>query len=151
MKSLPALLLVSSLFSLCGAGPLSAADKWKQPHPHSSGADLLQYCQLTDEVISQLRCDYYVQGVADLATSPVRGVVLACIPRGLNRTELMQLATEYLASLERQELEKKSAASLILREFRKKYPCPKKAKPKISKAMADALRRMEAAKKEKTQ
>jgi hypothetical protein len=152
MKFLIALILVSTLSTFYRTAPASAADEWKQPHPHSSGAELLPYCQQTDLIVSQLRCDYYVQGVADLATFPVKGAPLACIPKGLNRTELMQLTTEYLASLEPIELEQKSAASLILKELKKKFPCPKKAKPEMSKAMADALkRRIEAANKEKAQ
>jgi hypothetical protein len=152
MKFLIPLILVSALSTFYGTAPVSAADKWKQPHPHSSGADLLPYCQQTDMVVSQLRCDYYVQGVADLATFPVKGTPLACIPKGLNRTELMQLTTEYLASLEPGELEQKSAASLILKELKKKFPCPKKAKPGMSKSMVNAMkRRLEAASKEKTE
>jgi hypothetical protein len=152
MKLLTPLILVSALSSFYGAVPARAADEWKQPHPHSSGAELLPYCQQTDAVISQLRCDYYVQGVADLATFPVKGAPLACIPKGLNRTELMQLTTEYLASLEPSELEQKSAASLILKELKKKFPCPKKAKPGMSKSMVNAMkRRLEAASKEKAE
>jgi hypothetical protein len=152
MKFLIALILVSAHSTFYAATPASAADEWKQPHPHSSGAELLPYCQQTDLVVSQLRCDYYVQGVADLATFPIKGSPLACIPRGLNRTELMQLTTEYLASLEPHELEQNSAASLVLKEFRKKFPCPKNAKPKMSKKMADALKtRLKAADKEKPQ
>ena len=152
MKFLIALIFVSTLSIFHGTAPASAADEWMQPYPHSSGAELLPYCQQTDLVVSQLRCDYYVQGVADLASFPVKGAPLACIPKGLNRTELMQLTTAYLASLEPGELEQKSAASLILNEFKKKFPCPKKEKPKISKAMADALKRgMEAANKEKAE
>jgi hypothetical protein len=148
MKLLTPLILVSALSSFYGAVPARAADEWKQPHPHSSGAELLPYCQQTDEVISQLRCDYYVQGVADLAT----GARLACIPKGLNRTELMQLTTEYLESLKSHELEQKSAGILILKEFRKQFPCPKKAKPEMNKSMANALkRRLEAASKEKAE
>jgi hypothetical protein len=152
MKFLIAFLLVPALSTFLWAGPARAADEWKQPHPHSSGAELLPYCQQTDAVVSQLRCDYYVQGVADLATFPVKGAALACIPKGLNRTELMQLATEYLASLEPHELEQNSAASLMLKEFRKKFPCPKKANPKLSKAMVNALKqRLGAANKEKAE
>jgi hypothetical protein len=53
----------------------------------------------------------------------------------------MQLAVEYLESLEPQELEKNSAASLILKELRKQFRCPKKEKEKISPAMAEAIKR----------
>jgi hypothetical protein len=106
------------------AVPAGAQDTYKKPFPHSSGAQLLSYCQETDEVISQLRCNYYVQGVADLAVQ----VPLACIPRGMNQTELMQLAIDHLASTKQDVLEKSSAASLILTEFQKQFRCPKKEK-----------------------
>jgi hypothetical protein len=118
----------------------AAEGKYERPFPHSSGADLLPYCQQVDVVVSQLRCDYYVQGVADLATFPVKGVSLACIPKGLNRTELMQLSVEYLASLRPQSLEGSSAASLLLKNFQKQFPCAKKAKAKKGGAMAEAFK-----------
>jgi len=135
------LVLVPSIPSW--AESASADAEWKQPYPHSSGAELLPYCLQTDLVVSQLRCDYYVQGVADLATTPVKGIPLACIPRGQNRTELMQLAVDYLTSIEPDSLKENSAASLLLIEFRKKFPCPKAIKKKapISKAMAEAIKR----------
>jgi hypothetical protein len=64
----------------------------------------------------------------------------------------MLLTTEYLASLEPNELEQNSAASLILKEFKKKFPCPKKAKPGMSKAMLNTFKkRLEAANKEKAE
>jgi hypothetical protein len=119
----------------------AAEGKYERPYPHSSGADLLPYCQQTDVVVSQLRCDYYVQGVADLATFPVRGVSLACIPKGLNRTELMQLSVEYLASLRPQSLEGSSAASLLLKNFQKQFPCAKKANAKMDSKMEEAIKR----------
>ena len=119
----------------------AAEGKYERPFPHSSGADLLPYCQQVDVVVSQLRCDYYVQGVADLATFPVRGVSLACIPKGLNRTELMQLSVEYLASLRPQSLEGSSAASLLLKNFQEQFPCAKKGNAKMDSKMEEAIKR----------
>ena len=146
MGSKPGYLTMKLFFALILMLELStpswaAEDKYERPYPHSSGADLLPYCQQTDVVVSQLRCDYYVQGVADVVTFPVKGVSLACIPKGLNRTELMQLSVEYLASLNAQTLEENSAASLLLKNFGKKFPCPKKSKAKISDKMAEAIGR----------
>jgi hypothetical protein len=128
----------------------AAEGKYERPFPHSSGADLLPYCQQADVVVSQLRCDYYVQGVADLATFPVKGVSLACIPKGLNRTELMQLSVEYLASLRPQALEGSSAASLLLKNFQKQFPCAKKSEAKKNAKFAEALKRLKKKPEEKS-
>ena len=128
----------------------AAEGKYERPYPHSSGADLLPYCQQVDVVVSQLRCDYYVQGVADLATFPVKGVSLACIPKGLNRTELMQLSVEYLASLRPPSLEGSSAASLLLKNFQKQFPCAKKTNAKKGARMAEALRKLKKKPEEKS-
>ncbi len=124
MTRLSALILASLLSALAWAGPPNAANTYVQPHPHSSGADLLPYCAATDEVVSQLRCDYYVQGVADLAGIPQQGIPLACIPPGQNRTQLMEIAVSYLKTVKPETLEE-SAASLILNAFRTAFPCPK--------------------------
>jgi Rap1a immunity proteins len=123
MKYLPTLLLALLLSGYSWAEPSSADDAYQQPYPHSSGADLLAYCDNTGEVISQLRCDYYVQGVADLATIPQQGQPLACIPRGQNRTQLMQVAVNYLKTVKPETREAQSAASLILQGFRATFPC----------------------------
>jgi hypothetical protein len=121
-----------------GEQPASEEIAYKQPYPHSSGADLLPFCQQTDVVVSQLRCDYYVQGVADLVTTPLGGVRLACIPQGQNRTQLMQMAVDYLQRVPPDTLETDSAASLIVKAFRKKFPCPKIAAPIKQKGQGDA-------------
>ncbi len=126
MKYFPTLLLAFLLSGYSWAEPSSADDAYKQPYPHSSGAALLPYCEQTGEVVSQLRCDYYVQGVADLATIPQQGQPMACIPQGQNRTQLMQVAVNYLKTVKPDALEKESAASLILQAFRAAFPCPKR-------------------------
>jgi hypothetical protein len=105
--------------------PATPDDTYKQPFPHSSGADLLPYCEETDRVVSQLRCDYYIQGVADLATIPQNGRPLACIPQGQSRTQLMQIAVGHLQTVNAAMLENASAATLILDAFRTNFPCPK--------------------------
>ena len=125
MKYFPTLILAFLLSGYSWAEPPSADDAYKQPYPHSSGAALLPYCEQTGEVVSQLRCDYYVQGVADLATIPQQGQPMACIPQGQNRTQLMQVAVNYLKTVKPDALEKESAASLILQAFRATFPCPK--------------------------
>jgi len=128
MKLIAALILVPGLYLLTWS-PAALAQKQKkeylQPYPHATGAQLLPYCQQTDIVVDQLRCDYYVQALADLASTPVSGVRLACPPRGVTRTELMKIAADHLASLSAQELEQNSAASLILKAFQKEFRCPK--------------------------
>jgi len=126
MKYFPTLILALLLPGYSWAETAKEDDAYKQPYPHSSGAALLPYCEKTDEVISQLRCDYYVQGVADLATIPQQGQPMACIPQGQNRTQLMQIAVNYLKTVKPETLESESAASLILQGFRATFPCPKK-------------------------
>jgi len=133
MKRLSAVILASLLSTLAGAGSPDAANTYVQPYPHSSGAALLPYCEKTDEVVSQLRCDYYVQGVADLATIPQQGIPLACIPRGQNRTQLMEIAVNFLKTVSPETLAKESAASLILQAFRTEFPCPKEEATEASK------------------
>jgi len=150
MKYFPTLILAFLLSGYSWAGPPSADDAYKQPYPHSSGAALLPYCEKTGEVVSQLRCDYYVQGVADLATIPQQGQPMACIPHGQNRTQLMQIAVNYLKTVKPDTLERESAASLILQGFRATFPCSaedaaeasKTGEPTpISKEMAEAIKK----------
>ena len=152
MRIFTALLVVPTLLIVTAAAHAESAEAWKQPYPHRSAAELLNVCLQTDAVVDQLRCDYYMQGVADLAVTPVKGVALACLPRGINRSELMQLATQYLSSLKPYELEDTNAASLILQELRKQFPCPKKPAPKMSKAMVEAIKKqLEAINEEQAQ
>lgn len=125
MKKLAAFMLVLLPCVSSWAEPSSPEDTYKQPYPHSSGAELLPYCEQTDVLVSQLRCDYYVQGVADLATIPRLGRPMACIPQGQNRTQLMQIAVNFLKMVKPEKLEKESAASLILNSFIVAFPCPK--------------------------
>jgi len=138
MKFIAALMLVPGLCLLTWS-PVALAQKQKkqylQPYPHATGAQLLPYCQQTDIVVDQLRCDYYVQALADLASTPVNGVRLACPPRGVTRTELMKIAADHLASLNGQELEQNSAASLILQAFQKEFRCPKSGGAKGKKGL----------------
>jgi len=133
MKYFPTLLLAFLLSGYSWTEPSSADGAYKQPYPHSSGAALLPYCEKTDEVVSQLRCDYYVQAVADLATIPQQGQPMACIPQGQNRTQLMQVAVNYLKIVKPDTLEKESAAGLILQGFRATFPCPKEEAAETSK------------------
>lgn len=134
MKRTVTLLLLSGL-----ALSAAAQGDYKKPFPHSSGAELLAYCQQSEVVVSQLRCNYYIQGVADLAVQ----TPLACIPRGMNQTQLMNLAVEYLESVKPATLESNSAASLVLKELQKKFPCPKEKSTKVSAkdAYAEAIRK----------
>ena len=153
MKLIAALFLVPVCSLFTGALPALAATEteteteteYKQPYPHTTGAQLLPYCKQTEIVVDQLRCDYYVQGLADLASTPVRGVRLACPPQGMNRTELMEFAAEHLSSLPPDQLENTSAASLILQGLQKKFRCPKTAGARGKKgakgAMAEAIER----------
>jgi Rap1a immunity proteins len=150
MKYFFTLILVFLLSAPSWAEPSSTDNAYKQPYPHSSGADLLPYCEQTGEVVSQLRCDYYVQGVADLATIPQQGQPMACIPQGQNRTQLMQVAVNYLKTVKPDTLEKESAASLILQGFRTTFPCPKEEAaatskqdetPPVTKEMAEAIKK----------
>jgi len=144
MKLIAALILMPGFALLTWSAPALAEEEYRQPYPHATGAQLLPYCQQTAVVVDRLRCDYYVQGLADLASTPVRGERLACPPQGLNRTELMELATEYLSSLRPDELENSSAASLILKGLQKKFRCPKSGGDKGKKAgkpgMAQSVR-----------
>ena len=133
MKYFFTLILVLLLSSLSRAETSSTDSAYKQPYPHSSGADLLPYCEQRGEVVSQLRCDYYVQGVADLATIPQQGKPLACIPQGQTRTQLMQVAVNVLKAAKPETLEKESAASLILLGFIARFPCPKEETAEASK------------------
>lgn len=150
MKMFSALILLFLLSAPSWAEPVSADNAYIAPYPHSNGADLLPYCEKTDDVVSQLRCDYYVQGVADLATMPLLGNLRACIPQGQNRTQLMQIAVSFLKTVKPDALEKESAATLILNGFRAAFPCPKEkpaeaskdgaAKP-LSKEMVEAIKK----------
>jgi hypothetical protein len=133
MNKLSASILACLLSAPSWAEPTTAAPTYIQPYPHSSGAELLPYCEKTDEVVSQLRCDYYVQGVADLASIPQQGIPLACIPAGQNRTQLMQIAVNFLRTVNPETLAKESAASLILQALRTEFPCPKEETAKAGK------------------
>lgn len=119
---------------------------YQQPYPHSSGAELLPFCEQTDDVVKRLRCDYYVQGVADLATIPQSGKPMACIPRGKSRSELILVAVNYFKQVAPDKMESESAASLILSAFKKAFPCLKKeeagaGKKGAGKAMSEAMRK----------
>ena len=155
MKRLTTLLFATTLLLCPWAGPVYAEDAYKPPYPHSTGAQLLPLCQDQDAPVDLLRCDYYVQGIADLATTPVQGERLACIPRGKNRTELMEFAVEHLASLKPDVLENNSAASLVLTALQKEFQCPEKEaadkkKKKSNPAMEAMIRRaLELQEKEK--
>jgi hypothetical protein len=147
MKRFPALILATAILLSPWTGPALAQGEYEPPYPHSTGAQLLPYCQATDTPVDLLRCDYYVQGVADLATTPVNGKPLACIPRGKNRTELMELVVAKLSALKPDELEQSSAAALILAAFKREFRCPRKTagdkgkKAEITPAMEEALRK----------
>ena len=125
MKKFAALIFALLPAAFCWAETSTPESSYKQPYPHSRGAELLPYCEQTDVMVSQLRCDYYVQGVADLVTIPQQGKPLACIPQGQNRTQLMQVAVDFLKTRAPDKLEKESAASLILNAFIAAFPCPK--------------------------
>jgi hypothetical protein len=125
MNSQSALLLTLLLAAPAWAELAAPDNTYKQPYPHSSGAELLPFCEQTEVVVSQLRCDYYVQGVADLAVIPRKGKPIACIPQGQSRTQLMQIAVAYMKTVHPDTLEKESAASLILKSFKNAFPCPK--------------------------
>jgi len=109
-----------------------AAGPYEQPYPHSTGAQLLQYCEQVDTVVSRLRCDYYVQGVADLATIPQAGKYMACIPQGQNRSQLMEIALRTLKAVKPEKLESESAAKLILQGFAVSFPCAAAIPPPVS-------------------
>jgi hypothetical protein len=111
---------------------------YEQPFPHSTGVQLLQHCEQVDEVVSRLRCDYYVQGVADLATIPQAGRRMACIPQGQNRSQLMEIALRALKAAKPEKLEKESAAGLILQEFALSFPCAVAAPPPAKAAAQPA-------------
>ena len=125
MNARSALLFGLLLATPAWAQPADAGGGYKQPFPHSSGAELLPFCEQVDVVVSQVRCDFYVQGVADLAVIPQNGQPIACIQQGQSRTQLMQIAVAYLKTVHPDTLEKESAASLILKAFQKAFPCPK--------------------------
>jgi hypothetical protein len=125
MKRFSALIIATTLLLCSWAAPAMAQAAYKQPYPHSTGAQLLPYCRQVDVPVELLRCDFYVQAVADLATTPVNGKRLACIPRGTNRTELLEFTLGHLSSLKPEVLEKSSAASLILQALQKEFRCPK--------------------------
>ncbi len=146
MKRPPALLITTAILLCPWAGPSHAREAYKPPYPHSTGAQLLPLCQDQEAPVDLLRCDYYVQGIADLATTEVQGERLACIPRGKNRTELMAFAVEHLASLKPDVLESSSAASLILTALQKEFRCPEKEaageqKKKSNPAMEAMIRK----------
>jgi hypothetical protein len=126
MKRGLALTFAITLLLCAWTGPAAAQKAYKPPYPHSTGAQLLPYCQQADVPVELLRCDFYLQGVADLATTPVKGERLACIPRGTNRTELLEFALGHLSSLSPEVLETSSAASLILQAMQKEFRCPEK-------------------------
>jgi hypothetical protein len=146
MKRLPALFIAAAILLFPWAITAYAEETYEPPYPHSTGAQLLPLCQDQDAPVELLRCDYYVQGIADLATTPVQGERLACIPRGKNRTELMAFAVEHLTSLKPDVLENSSAASLILQALQKEFRCPEtkkegKQKKKVDPVLAEALRK----------
>jgi hypothetical protein len=141
MKQLPAMLIFVLLtLPVWGEDP-APEEEYKQPFPHSSGKDLLAYCEQTEVIVSQLRCDYYVQGVADLVTTPLAGVRIACIPQGQNRTQLMSVAMTYLKRAKPEVQQGESAAGLIAESFVKAYPCPKQAKKPAASGMSAAMKK----------
>ncbi len=58
---------------------------------------------------------------------------MACIPQGQNRSQLMQIAVNFLKTVKPETLEKQSAASLILQGFRATFPCAKEEAAEASK------------------
>jgi hypothetical protein len=141
MKKLSAMLILVLLTLPAWGEAPAPEEEYKQPFPHSSGADLLAYCEQTEVIVSQLRCDYYVQGVADLVTIPLDGVRIACIPQGQNRTQLMNVAMTYLKRAKPEVQQGESAASLIAESFVKAYPCPKQAKKPAASGMSAAMKK----------
>jgi hypothetical protein len=112
---------------------------YKQPFPHSSGAELLPFCELTGEPVSQIRCDYYVQAIADMVTIKLKGKRLACIPQGQSRTQLMEIAAHALKKTHLNALERQSAASLIMQAFVKTFPCTNALNPNMVAALKKRL------------
>jgi hypothetical protein len=141
MKKLPVMLILILLTLPAWGEPPAPEEEYKQPFPHSNGADLLAYCEQTEVIVSQLRCDYYVQGVADLVTLPLDGVRIACIPQGQNRTQLMNVAMAYLKTARPEVQQGESAAGLIAESFVKAYPCPKQAKKPAASGMSAAMKK----------
>ncbi len=97
-------------------------EPYEKPMAHSSGETILAFCEDTEDVISQLRCNYYVQGVADLIVQ----TPLACLPQGMNQSELIEMATTQLKSLDETKLESNSGAALLLPYLQRSFRCPKK-------------------------
>ena len=103
------------------SGGAAGDEPYQKPMPHSSGESILEFCEDTEDVISQLRCNYYVQGVADLIVQ----TPLACLPQGINQSELIEVATTYLQSVDKTDLENSSGAGLLLSHLQRSYRCPK--------------------------
>ena len=96
-------------------------EPYEKPMAHSSGETILAFCEDTEDVISQLRCNYYVQGVADLVVQ----TPLACLPKGMTQSELIEVATAYLETVDKTELGNSSGAGLLLSHLQRSYRCPK--------------------------
>ncbi len=128
------------------SGGAAGDEPYEKPMPHSSGEKILEFCEDTEDVISQLRCNYYVQGVADLIVQ----TPLACLPQGMNQSELIEVATTYLQSVGKTELANSSGAGLLLSLLQRAYRCPKKPGEKTDKelyleAIAKAVAEQQAA------
>ncbi len=80
------------LFLFLLSASATGEDTYQTPMPHSTAAQILSYCEAGADVISQLRCNYYLQGVADLAVQAPQ----ACLPRGMNQSELIEVAVTHL-------------------------------------------------------
>ena len=125
MIRISGLKFMTTLLLCSWTGFVIAQAPYDPPYPHRTGAQLLPYCEQADIPVELLRCDYYVQGVADLATTPVQGKRLACLPKGMNRSTLLQFALDHLSSLTPQVLQENSSASLLLQAMQTAFPCPK--------------------------
>ena len=104
------------------SGGAAGRESYEKPMPHSSGETILEFCEDTDDVISQLRCNYYVQGVADLVVQ----TPLACLPKGMTQSELIEVATAHLETVDKSELGNSSGAGLLLSHLQRSYRCPTK-------------------------
>ena len=115
-------LLVVAAVSSAGIG--NAADV----SSHVDGADLHRYC-IDTSAVGQMRCSYYVAGVADATSVPGEarkhrtsdGRFSFCTPPGSTVSQLADVVTEWLN--DRPETWHYGAAGLVAASLMASFPC----------------------------
>lgn len=108
------------LFSMCLASPALAEDTARPIMRFIDGNKLHESC-ITLDFAAANTCTAYITGVADVLYNDAVADIRACIPLGVNTTQVEDIVKQYLAA--NPQNRHLTAASLIAIALSDAFPC----------------------------